>query len=85
MARMRPLVASANIDRTGFRYTECSGNACRANVSESWLNLFLIDLLGQPRRLIGWFPRRFIAGEPAVHNGLPFYDRWRPSGLTSLL
>jgi hypothetical protein len=75
MARMRPMVARANIDRTGFRYTECSGNACRAQGCESWLNLSSIDLLGEPRRLIGRFPRSFNAGDPATHKGLPSFDR----------
>jgi hypothetical protein len=48
---MRAMVASANIDRTGLRYAERSGDACRAHVNKSWLNLFLIDLFGEPCRL----------------------------------
>ena len=77
MSRMRAIVASANIDRTGLRYAECGGNARRAHVNQSRLNLFLIDLLGEPHRLIGRVPRGFHAGEAATHNSFSFYCGWR--------
>ena len=64
----------ANVNRIQIRDAKCGRHSGCAHASETRLNLFLIDLFGEPNRLLGRGPRGVPAGAEATHNSLPFCD-----------